>query len=78
MTGWSIGQPYDPAVAPPSADRDDADDLYLKLERVVLPTFFDDRARWLSVMQHAIALNASFFNAHRMVQQYVTNAYLQR
>jgi starch phosphorylase len=27
-------------------------------------------------MRHSIALNASFFNTHRMVQQYVTNAYL--
>ncbi len=32
--------------------------------------------RWVDVMRHAIALNASFFNTHRMVQQYVTNAYL--
>jgi len=27
-------------------------------------------------MRHAIALNASYFNAHRMVQQYVVNAYM--
>jgi hypothetical protein len=26
-------------------------------------------------MLHAIALNGSFFNAHRMVKQYVLNAY---
>ena len=42
----------------------------------VLPAFYGDRLRWMGLMQHAIALNASFFNAHRMVQQYVTNAYL--
>jgi starch phosphorylase len=27
-------------------------------------------------MRHAIALNASFFNSHRMVQQYAASAYL--
>lgn len=32
--------------------------------------------KWLEVMRHAIALNASFFNTERMVQEYVLNAYL--
>jgi hypothetical protein len=27
------------------------------------------------VMRHAIALTGSFFNAHRMLQQYLTLAY---
>ena len=76
VTGWAIGQNYDPTVSPTSADREDTLDLYRKLEEQVLPAFFANRERWLSVMQHAIALNASFFNAHRMVQEYVTNAYL--
>lgn len=67
-TGWAIGGvPADPAH--------DAASLYDKLENVVLPAFAD-RARWIAIMQQTIALNASFFNTHRMVQQYVTNAYL--
>jgi hypothetical protein len=28
-------------------------------------------------MQHAIAVNGSFFNTQRMVQQYVIDAYLR-
>jgi len=28
-------------------------------------------------MKHAIAFNASFFNTHRMVQEYVMNAYFR-
>jgi starch phosphorylase len=27
-------------------------------------------------MRHSIAINASFFNTHRMVQQYAAHAYL--
>jgi starch phosphorylase len=38
--------------------------------------FYERRTAWTDVMRHAIALNASYFNTHRMVQQYVTNAYL--
>jgi starch phosphorylase len=41
-----------------------------------LPLFYQDRERFLEVMRHAIALNGSFFNTHRMIQQYVLKAYL--
>ena len=51
------------------------DSLYEKLEQEVIPLFYHDRARFLQVMAHAIALNGSFFNTHRMLQQYVLKAY---
>lgn len=70
VTGWSIG-----SAGRESSDRD-ASDLYAKLETAILPMFYKDRPSWLKVMRHAIALNAAFFNTHRMVQEYVTNAYL--
>jgi hypothetical protein len=37
--------------------------------------FYSDRDRYIDVMRHAIALNASFFNTERMVDQYVRKAY---
>jgi glycogen phosphorylase len=75
ITGWSFGscQPIEDRAV---ADAEDGADLYRKLERVVLPAFFEARERWIAIMRQCIALNASFFNSHRMVQQYVTNAYL--
>ncbi len=76
ITGWAIGAAFNPAQGREAADEQDAEDLYHKLETAILPTFYDDRSRWISIMQHAISLNASFFNTHRMVQQYVANAYL--
>jgi starch phosphorylase len=54
----------------------DAASLYDKLEQVVLPLFYRDRNRFVDVMRHAIALNGSFFNTQRMLQQYVLKAYL--
>ncbi len=73
ITGWSIG-----AAKPDGGDDDarDASDLYDKLEKTIVPLFYRDRSRWIATMQGAIALNASFFNTHRMVQQYATHAYL--
>lgn len=70
VTGWSIGS------ANPDSSDGDADDLYRKLQDEVAPTFYRSRERWSDIMRHSIALNASFFNTHRMTQQYITNAYL--
>ncbi|HEY0713425.1 MAG TPA: alpha-glucan family phosphorylase, partial [Polyangia bacterium] len=76
LTGWSVGGRHDPKLGPPDADREDAADLYGKLEFSIMPTFANDKSRWVSIMQHTIALNASYFNSHRMVQQYIANAYM--
>jgi glycogen phosphorylase len=75
VTGWSIGS--HPCNAKQSTHEEDADDMYTKLEYVVLPKFYNERDSWIEVMRHAIALNGSFFNTHRMVQQYVLNAYFK-
>jgi len=76
VTGWAVGA--DNGVAgDTAADRDarDAEHLYRSLERRVLPTFYDEPARFRAIMRNAIALNASFFNTHRMVLQYLYDAY---
>jgi starch phosphorylase len=70
VTGWSIGGPD--AETDPSRD---ALDLYIKLERVILPLFYGLPFAYAEVMRSAIALNGSFFNTQRMVRQYVHNAY---
>ncbi len=72
ITGWAIGSPQDAE----SNDQQDADSLYDKLELSIIRTFYINRENWVNIMRHAIAINASFFNTHRMVQQYVLNSYL--
>jgi glycogen phosphorylase len=41
----------------------------------VLPLYSDRGDGWARLMRSTIALNASFFNAQRMLQQYVVMAY---
>jgi len=72
VTGWAIGSPGEIE----SNDQQDANSLYDKLEFTILRTFYINRENWINIMRHAIAINASFFNTHRMVQQYVLNSYL--
>jgi starch phosphorylase len=72
ITGWSIGEDQDT----PSDPGREAVSLYDKLEYVVLPLYYHRPLAFAEVRRSAIALNGSFFNAQRMVGQYLHNAYL--
>ncbi|HHH35901.1 MAG TPA: alpha-glucan family phosphorylase [Gammaproteobacteria bacterium] len=71
VTGWAVG---DSSEADNGAD---AQSLYDKLERVVLPLYYGDRPGWLGVMKGAISKNASYFNSHRMMRRYAVEAYIR-
>ena len=73
VTGWSIGSRALGQVTEPV---EEARELYQKLRWTILPMYYQSRDRWIDVMRHTIAFNASFFNTHRMVQQYAANAYV--
>jgi starch phosphorylase len=73
VTGWAIGN-KDGAANGDDRSRDAAS-LYDKLEKSTFPLYLQNRSGFIDVMRHAIALNGSFFNTHRMIQQYVLKAY---
>ena len=69
VTGWAVGDGSKTSM-------DDACSLYDKLQQVVLPLYYHDRPGWIVVMKGAISQNASFFNSHRMMRRYATEAYI--
>ena len=76
VTGWAIGEddhhppePIDPAK--------DAAFLYQKLEHAIVPKYYHDRDGFLDIMRHCIAINGSYFNTQRMMQEYVLKAYFR-
>jgi starch phosphorylase len=73
ITGWAIGP--EKTEEKESDDEVDRNDLYNKLENWIIPKFYNDRDNWIRTMRSCIAINASFFNTNRMIQQYVLNAY---
>jgi len=77
VTGWEIedGVVEDPRE-PHARDAHHADALLRKLDEQVAPLFFGDRERFLDIRRQSIALNGSFFNTHRMLLQYLYEAYL--
>ncbi len=70
-TGWSIG---DDAKLPQDPSRD-VSELYMKLERTILPMFYGMPYSYATVMRNAIMVNGSHFNTQRMMLEYVQNAY---
>ena len=69
VTGWAIGDTAGMADG-------NAHVLYDKLEQVVLPLYYGHSdGGWIRVMKGAISKNASYFNSHRMMRRYATEAY---
>jgi starch phosphorylase len=67
VTGWAI----------PDSDTPEQEvaSLYDRLESTILPLYYGSPEHWRTVMRSTIALNGSFFNTHRMLQEYISNAY---
>jgi starch phosphorylase len=77
FTGWSIGPNPTETKLIENIDTKDALDLYDKLEKKIIPLFYNDRNGWIRMMQNAIGKNAYYFNCHRMMRRYVTEAYIR-
>ena len=79
ITGWSIGPPPIETNLIENNEKDDIDDMYQKLDQVLLPLYYqnDKHSGWIKVMKGAIGKNACYFNTHRMMRSYVTEAYIR-
>jgi starch phosphorylase len=78
VTGWAIGPPpREKNLEENGSDREDALDLYEKLEKKIIPLYYEDRAGWIRVMKNAVSKNAYYFNTHVMMRRYVTEAYIR-
>jgi starch phosphorylase len=74
VTGWSVGQTVPAELDRPVNSAADAESLYEKLETKFLPAYRQSE-QFTEIMRHSIALNGSFFNTQRMMQEYVMKAY---
>jgi len=67
VTGW--------AIEDGANDTEEANSLYEKLEKAVVPLYLAAPEKWARVMRTTLAFNGSYFNTNRMVKQYTRNAY---
>lgn len=76
VTGYSIGPKPKADMSSDEIEMIELDDFYHKLEYVILPKFYYRRDEWINIMKNSIGMLAYYFNSHRMMRRYVTEAYL--
>jgi starch phosphorylase len=76
LTGWAIGPSPDQAISEEERRKRELGDLYSKLEYLIIPRFYQERDSWISMMKNSIGKVAYYFNTHRMMRRYTTDAYL--
>jgi starch phosphorylase len=76
VTGWAIGPHPDERLTTEGRHIRELDDFYNKLEYVIAPMFYQKREEWIRTMKNSIGKIAYYFNSHRMLRRYVTEAYL--
>ena len=63
LNGWSIGTSIN------ADDESDANSLYDVLEKEVIPAFYNDKKRWISIMRNSIKTGVDF-TSQRMLRDY--------
>ncbi len=76
LTGWAIGPSPEHAISEEERRRRELGDLYNKLEYLIIPKFYQQRDDWINMMRNSIGKVAYYFNTHRMMRKYATDAYL--
>jgi starch phosphorylase len=76
LTGWAIGPSPDTAVGEEDRRKRELNDIYGKLQYLLLPKFYENRDAWINMMKNSIGKVAYYFNTHRMMRKYASDAYL--
>ena len=75
-TGWSIGPKPDEILSEEEAILAELNDLYNKLYYAIVPMYYEQKDEWFKLINNSIGMIAYYFNSHRIMRLYVTQAYL--
>ncbi len=78
VTGWEIEDNADAMVQGSDTEQNRqraAQSLCQKLTEKIIPLYYEKPQAWAEIMKQCISINGSYFNTHRMVLQYLQNAY---
>ncbi|MDW7732354.1 MAG: alpha-glucan family phosphorylase [Methanolobus sp.] len=75
VTGYSIGPRIDSRKSAEQIEEMERDDIYNKLEYNIVPRYYERRDEWVTIMKNSVEMIAYYFNCHRMMRRYVTEAY---
>ncbi|GJM77670.1 hypothetical protein HMSSN139_01660 [Paenibacillus sp. HMSSN-139] len=74
--GWQIGGGFE-STDPGELDRHDGAALYQTLLERVVPTYYDDRPRWVQMMRRSIETTREAFSTQRMLEEYYRKLYMR-
>jgi starch phosphorylase len=69
--GWQFGDGFEG----PTQDRHDLEALLRVLREQVIPTYYDDRPRWIDMMRSSIESSQWRFSSDRMIEDYYARVY---
>ena len=72
VNGWQIGGGYEG----PEQTKFDAAQLYEVLLNEVIPTYYENRPKWVEMMRNSIAMGLHRFSTERMLVEYFNLLYL--
>lgn len=70
ISGWSLCSVCKKELTHLSEDEKDMQALYRTLLEEVLPTYYNDRSRWVDMMRASIDMAHYQFSTHRMIREY--------
>jgi glycogen phosphorylase len=74
VNGWDIGGGFESDDVE-EQDEHDREALYDVLLNKIVPTYYDDRERWISMMRASIQTTRDFFSTDRMLRDYYEKLY---
>ncbi len=77
INGYLInhGGENDHNLNPEDRQKNDYHSMMDILENDIIPTYYEDKARWAELMRQSIHIAASYFNSDRMAVEYYTRLY---
>jgi len=76
VTGWAMGPQPKESLSEEEARLAELKDLYNKLYYIIVPMYYEQKDEWFKLINNSIGMIAYYFNSHRMMRRYVTDAYL--
>jgi glycogen phosphorylase len=75
VNGWQIGNGFESEDIE-KLDQNDIDSLYETLTKEILPTYYENRTKWIEMMQNSIRSTSYQFSMERMLKEYFELLYM--
>lgn len=75
VNGWQFGNGFE-SENEQELDKNDIAALYEVLLNEVMPTYYNDRTKWIEMMKNSILSTMDYFSVKRMLQEYFEKMYI--